>query len=114
MKAEPGDELIVESAQAGLPVRVGTIIALGSANGTPGYLVHWVAGDYDSLVLPWPGVQIRHHGNRTDAGQQAELRCESQPDVRAPPRAASGQRHEHVARAARASGSGWVLGEDLF
>ena len=60
MKAEPGDELIVESAEAGRPVRVGTIIALGSTNGTPGSLVHWVAGDCGSLVVPWPGIRATH------------------------------------------------------
>jgi hypothetical protein len=64
MKAELGDELIVEDADSGGSARVGTIIALGSTEGTPAYLVHWVVGDYDSLVLPWPGVRIRHKGCR--------------------------------------------------
>ncbi len=60
MTAEPGDELVVENPDAARPERVGTIIALRTVDGTPAYLVHWVAGDYDSLVSPWPGVKIHH------------------------------------------------------
>ena len=59
MRANVGDELIVgKSPSCG--ARVGKIVAVRGGGGSPPYLVHWVAGDYDSLVTPWPGVRIRH------------------------------------------------------
>lgn len=59
MNAEPGDDLIVDS-QVGKGERVGTILEVGGSTRHPEFLVHWVIGDYDSLVTPWPGVRIRH------------------------------------------------------
>jgi hypothetical protein len=60
MKADVGDELIVGETEICGAARVGTIVAVRGSDGSPPYLVHWVAGDYDSLVSPWPGVGIRH------------------------------------------------------
>jgi Domain of unknown function (DUF1918) len=62
MKTQLGDELIVESAGAERAARVGTIIGFGSSDDTAAYVVHWVAGDYDSVIHPWPEVRIRHRG----------------------------------------------------
>lgn len=59
MNAEPGDDLIVDSGAAGLGERVGTILEIGGSDSHPEYLVHWVVGDYDSLIAPWPGVHVR-------------------------------------------------------
>jgi Domain of unknown function (DUF1918) len=61
-----GDELIVESTQSSRSRRVGTIIALKTTDGSPPYLVHWVVGDYDSLIFPGPHVrmEVRHRDNR--------------------------------------------------
>jgi len=80
MKAQVGDELIVEKSQTGEPRRVGRIVALESADGSPPYLVRWVAGDYESLVFPWPGVRIRHraagrarHGERRPAARESRV-----------------------------------------
>jgi hypothetical protein len=67
MKADVGDELIVESReQPAQTCRIGTIVALKTADGSPPYLVHWVAGDYDSLIFPGPGVRmhVRHKARR--------------------------------------------------
>jgi Domain of unknown function (DUF1918) len=63
MKAEPGDDLIVDKDGAGQADRVGTILEVGGTDGHPEFLVHWVAGDYDSLVSPWPGVHVRHRAH---------------------------------------------------
>jgi hypothetical protein len=60
MRANVGDELIVEETEICGAARVGTIVAVKGSDGSPPYLVHWVAGDYDSLVSPWPGVRVRH------------------------------------------------------
>jgi hypothetical protein len=64
MRAEVGDELIVEKTDSGQDRRVGTIVAIESSDGSPPYLVHWVGGDYQSLVFPWPGVRIRRRKAR--------------------------------------------------
>jgi Domain of unknown function (DUF1918) len=63
MRANVGDELIV-GRTAGCSARVGRIVSVRGSGGSPPYLVHWVAGDYDSLVSPWPGVRIRHKAPR--------------------------------------------------
>jgi hypothetical protein len=52
MKAQVGDELIIESPEPGTSGRVGTIVALQNADGSPPYVVHWLADDYDSLIYP--------------------------------------------------------------
>jgi Domain of unknown function (DUF1918) len=62
MQPEPGDELVVERDDSGHSERVGTILAVRDNNGRPTFLVHWVAGDYDALVSPWPGVHVRRRG----------------------------------------------------
>jgi hypothetical protein len=58
MKAQVGDELIVESPEPGTSDRIGTIVALQNADGSPPYVVHWLAGDYDSLIAPGPTARI--------------------------------------------------------
>lgn len=60
MRANVGDELIVGETEICGATRVGKIVAVKGSDGSPPYLVHWVAGDYDSLVSPWPGVRVRH------------------------------------------------------
>jgi len=65
MEPGPGDELVVESNDSGHSERVGTILAVSDRNGCATYLVHWVAGDYDALLSPWPGVHVRHRADRS-------------------------------------------------
>lgn len=62
MKAQVGDELIMESTEPVQSRRVGTIVGLKTADGSPPYLVHWVVGDYDSLIFPGPStrMEVRH------------------------------------------------------
>jgi len=66
MRAHVGDELTVESTMPVHSSRVGTIVGLKNADGSPPYLVHWVIGDYDSLVFPGPGrrMTVRHREAR--------------------------------------------------
>lgn len=59
MEAEIGDEIIVGSTGPGRAGRVGTIIGLSAADGSPRYLVHWLTGDYDAMISPGPGTQIK-------------------------------------------------------
>jgi Domain of unknown function (DUF1918) len=66
MRAHVGDELTVESTVPVPTSRVGTIVGLKNADGSPPYLVHWVVGDYDSLIFPHPGTRmtVRHREAR--------------------------------------------------
>jgi hypothetical protein len=59
LRAEPGDILVIDSAGIAAAARVGTIISVGSADGSPPYLVYWQAGDYQSRIRPGPGARIR-------------------------------------------------------
>ncbi len=60
MEPEPGDELVVDSDETGRGARVGRILDVRHSDGHAAYLVHWLAGDYDAVVSPWPGVHVRH------------------------------------------------------
>ena len=65
MNAQVGDELIIESPEPGTSARMGTIVALRNADGSPPYVVHWLAGDYDSLIQPGLTARIqRRHTSR--------------------------------------------------
>jgi hypothetical protein len=70
MKAEIGDELVVESTEAMSARRTGTIVGLKTADGSPPYLVHWVVGDYDSLIFPGPStrMEVHHRARGSDGG----------------------------------------------
>ena len=71
MEAEVGDELIIESPQPGVPDRIGTIVAIRNTDGSPSYVVHWLAGDYDSQIDPGPKARIeRHRPARTPSNDQ--------------------------------------------
>ena len=58
LHAEVGDTLVIDDGgMAGLP-RIGTIVAVIGRDGSPPYLVHWLAGDYESRILPGPGARV--------------------------------------------------------
>jgi hypothetical protein len=77
MKAEIGDELVVECAEPMSSRRTGTIVGLKTADGSPPYLVHWVVGDYESLIFPGPNtkMEIRHRDVVTMSACQRRERC---------------------------------------
>jgi hypothetical protein len=68
MKAQIGDELVVESTEPMVSRRAGTIVGLKTADGSPPYLVHWLVGDYNSLIFPGPStrMEIHHRARRGD------------------------------------------------
>jgi hypothetical protein len=59
MNAQVGDVLIIESPEPGKPDRIGTIVALQNIDGSPPFVVHWVVGDYTSLIEPGPQARIK-------------------------------------------------------
>ncbi len=62
MIAHVGDELVVESTVPVPSRRVGIVVGLKNVDGSPPYLVHWVVGDYNSLIFPGPDIRmtVRH------------------------------------------------------
>lgn len=64
MRAQLGDQLVVESPATGITRRDGEIVGLHHEDGTPPYDVRWSDTDEVTLVFPGPDAHIRHieHG----------------------------------------------------
>ncbi|MFI6925976.1 DUF1918 domain-containing protein [Nonomuraea spiralis] len=60
MKAAAGDRLIVESTRDGEHRRVGLIVEVGHADGSPPYLVRWLDDEHETLVFPGPDARVVH------------------------------------------------------
>jgi Domain of unknown function (DUF1918) len=69
LRAQAGDMLVIDQGSAGGIPRIGEIISMRSADGSPPYLVRWLAGEYESTILPGPGARIerRHPAHRAAA-----------------------------------------------
>lgn len=59
MIAEVGDQIVAESPDGGEPGRIGTIVGLTALDGRPGFVVHWLVGDYDATIRPGRGIHIK-------------------------------------------------------
>ncbi len=69
LRAQAGDMLVIDQGSAaGIP-RIGEIVGLPSADGSPPYLVRWLAGEYELTILPGPGAHVerRHPARRVAA-----------------------------------------------
>lgn len=96
MRAQIGDQLVVESPVTGTTRRDGEIVGLHHEDGTPPYDVHWTDTDEVTLVFPGPDAHIRHvergPGNPRglsrpsvdEAGQQAGAGSDRTPPGGAP------------------------------
>ncbi|MEU6379859.1 DUF1918 domain-containing protein [Streptomyces sp. NPDC046909] len=60
MRAQLGDQLIVESPTTGVTRRDGEIVGLRHEDGTPPYDVHWSDTDEVTLVFPGPDAHVHH------------------------------------------------------
>ncbi|MFF7765082.1 pyridoxamine 5'-phosphate oxidase family protein [Streptomyces massasporeus] len=94
MRAQLGDQLVMESPATGITRRDGEIVGLHHEDGTPPYDVRWSDTDEVTLVFPGPDAHIHHieHGvgstyepapSRTD---RAGGRTGSEPRGTAPDR----------------------------
>jgi hypothetical protein len=54
MRAQVGDRLIPD----GDPDRIGLVIGLRNADGSPPYIIKWVSGGHIALVYPGPYARI--------------------------------------------------------
>ncbi|WP_330342137.1 DUF1918 domain-containing protein [Streptomyces sp. NBC_00557] len=70
MRAQLGDQLVIDSPTAGTTRRDGEIVGLHHADGTPPYDVRWSDTDEVTLVFPGPDAHVRHleHGPGSTAG----------------------------------------------
>jgi Domain of unknown function (DUF1918) len=69
LQAEVGDTLVLgEPGGPGQP-RIGEITAVAGADGSPPYVVRWLAGDYESTILPGPAARVekRHRSSANAA-----------------------------------------------
>ncbi|GAB2808152.1 pyridoxamine 5'-phosphate oxidase family protein [Streptomyces chlorus] len=64
MRAQLGDQLVVESHATGVTKRDGEIVGLHHADGSPPYDVRWSDTDEVTLVFPGPDAHIRHIEHR--------------------------------------------------
>ncbi len=69
MRAQVGDELVVETTVPVPSRRVGVVVGLRNADGSPPYLVHWVVGDYTSLIYPGPDTRMKVRPKARHAGR---------------------------------------------
>lgn len=68
LRAEVGDLLVVdEGGAAGIPA-IGVILDVRGADGSPPYLVRWIAGEYESTVMPAAGARIEKRGRCQHGG----------------------------------------------
>jgi hypothetical protein len=58
MKAHIGDRLVLAGTHVGDARRVGVIIDVRHADGSPPYLVRWLADGHEGLIYPGPDAHV--------------------------------------------------------
>ncbi|UNZ16292.1 DUF1918 domain-containing protein [Streptomyces sp. 891-h] len=73
MRAQLGDQLIIESPTTGVPRRDGEIVGLHHEDGTPPYDVRWSDTGGVTLVFPGPDAHVHHleHGRSTTSHERS-------------------------------------------
>ncbi len=66
MKAHVGDQLTTEGSDG---PRVCTIIGLHHADGSPPYVVRWLADGHIALMFPGPYTKLVHSSGTMDGSQ---------------------------------------------
>lgn len=64
MRADLGDQIVIESPKTGVTRRDGEIVGLRHEDGTPPYDVRWSDTDEVTLVFPGPDAHIHHLEHR--------------------------------------------------
>ncbi|MGW2745570.1 DUF1918 domain-containing protein [Streptomyces sp. NPDC001450] len=79
MRAELGDQLVIESPTTGTSRRDGEIVGLHHADGTPPYDVRWSDTHEVTLVFPGPDAHVRHleHGPGSADGPSGRVTGET-------------------------------------
>lgn len=58
MKAQTGDRIVLEGTHVGDARRVGVVLEVRHADGSPPYLVKWLDNDHEALVYPGPDARL--------------------------------------------------------
>lgn len=67
MKAAVGDRLILSSTHPGRPGRIGIVVALRHADGSPPWQVRWLDTGHEALVFPGRDARIEGRDEREPA-----------------------------------------------
>jgi len=69
LRAKIGDKLVIDEPGGARQARIGEITAVPGPDGSPPYRVYWLAGDYESMIVPGPGARVekRHQSQATAA-----------------------------------------------
>jgi hypothetical protein len=59
MRAQVGDQLVVEGRTTNVPQQRGEVIEVRGEDGAPPYLVRWADG-HEGLVYPGPDAHVVH------------------------------------------------------
>jgi hypothetical protein len=70
MRGNIGDRLILEGTHVGEPRRVGVIVELRTADGTPPYVVRWLDSERVTVVFPGPDARVEPgHARASTSGR---------------------------------------------
>jgi hypothetical protein len=58
MKARAGDRLVLEGIHVGDPRRVGIVLDVPHADGSPPYTVRWLDNGHEALVFPGSDARV--------------------------------------------------------
>ena len=72
MRVQVGDQLIPD----GDTDRIGLVIGLRNADGSPPYVIKWLSSGHIALVSPGPYARIRHPDPAADAAELTALKAE--------------------------------------
>jgi hypothetical protein len=74
MKAKSGDWLVIKSATIDQPDQRGLIIEVRSPDGSPPYVVRWLATDHLATVFPGPDAIVVTSAEQNAADERARHR----------------------------------------
>ena len=74
MRAYPGDGIVIKSRTMGMPEQRGRIMEVRSADGSPPYVVRWLADDHLSVFFPGTDAIVLTPGELAAADERERAR----------------------------------------
>ena len=71
MKAQIGDHIVIEGTHLADRRRVGVIVKITHADGTPPYLVRWLNDNHETFLIPGPTARVEPTDPAGDDGSPA-------------------------------------------
>ena len=75
MKAEVGDYLVIKGTTVAQPDQRGLITEVRSTDGSPPYVVQWLATSHVATVFPGPDALVVTSAELEDADERARARA---------------------------------------